>query len=59
MSGLTSETDKLPDLEDIPECDSEPRTSELLLCVEGADNLFWPGPSVRLGRSDNEAYLPS
>ena len=54
MSGPTSEADKLPNLKDISEWDSEPRKSELLLCMEGDDDLFWP--SIRPGWSDNEAY---
>jgi hypothetical protein len=40
MNRPTSERDTLPDLEDTPERDSEPRKSEVtLLCVEGAENL--------------------
>jgi hypothetical protein len=40
MDRPTSETDILPDLEDTPECESEPRKSEAtLLCTEGAENL--------------------
>ena len=40
MNRPTSEKDTLPDLEDTPEKESEPRKSGVtLLCTEGTENL--------------------